>query len=83
MSTPVNYYIGLKRGANSYADTVTVGTTTAGTAVDVEVRMQIDNGTGVTGLTRKDVVKILDLLEKYVIQGGFDFKGTNLPALSQ
>lgn len=79
----INYYAGLKRGANSYADTVVTGTSTAGTAVDVEVRMQIDNGSGPTGLTRLDVAKLLDLLEKHVVQGGFDNKGTNLPALSQ
>ena len=79
----INYYAGLKRGADSYADTVVTGTSSAGTAVDVEIRMQIDNGSGATGLTRMDVVKLMELLEKHVVQGGFNNQGTNLPALAQ
>jgi hypothetical protein len=80
----INFYVGLPRGAlNERAEAVVSGTASAGTAVDLEIRMQIDNGvSGATGLTRKDAVVLAQMLTKYIQQGGFDFKGTNLPALS-
>lgn len=78
----VNYYVGFKRGAAVASPFLaTVGTSSAGTAVDVEVRMQIDNGSGPTGLTRKDVNILLDGIEDYINSGGLNHAGASLPAL--
>lgn len=78
----VNYYIGGPRGINNNPGKLTVGTSSAGTAVDVEVRLQINNGSNATGLTRKDAVIILDLIEDFIEQGGITGSlGTDLPPL--
>ena len=79
----VNYYLGYKRGANvaSPGMSITTGTSSAGTAVDVEVRIQIDNGTTTTGITRKDVNILLDGIESFLNEGGLNHAGANLPAL--
>jgi hypothetical protein len=37
----LNYYLGLPRGSGENPEVVTAGTATAGTAVDVELRMQM------------------------------------------
>ena len=79
MSTPVNYYLGLKRGGNFRPEEVVAGTTSAGSAVDVEVNIQIDNGTGLTGIRRKEVVQLLKIIKAYIIQGGLQGAGTYLP----
>ncbi len=79
MSTPVNYYLGLKRGDNFRPEEVVAGTTSAGSAVDVEVNIQIDNGTGLTGIRRKEVVQLLKIIKAYIIQGGLQGAGTYLP----
>ena len=80
----VNYYIGFKRGSSaSEGDTINVGTSSAGTAADVEVRVQINNGSNATGITRLDVnllvEKFLRLMNSNSIQ--FPPVGTDLPAL--
>ncbi len=80
MTTPVNYYIGAKRGSTDSPGDITSGTSSAGSAVDVEIRMQIDNGSGVTGLTRLDTNEIGEMLLAYLNQGGQNGAGTNLPA---
>lgn len=81
MSTPVNYYLGLKRGAPFNVNSVVAGTTTSGSAVDVELRLQIDNGTNATGLTRKDALLVIEILESFIESGGINHNGQNLPAL--
>ena len=81
MSTPVNYYIGLKRGPTGRDFDVVAGTSTAGSAVDVELRMQIDNGTNTTGLTRKDTLLIMEILERFIEERGLNHAGAFLPAL--
>lgn len=81
MSTPVNYYHGLKRGANNNPGNVVIATTTQGATVDVEVRLQIDNGTNTTGLTTKDVELLLDTIRDEIVQRGITGSlGLDLPA---
>jgi hypothetical protein len=78
----LNYYLGLKRGASNNPGNVVSGTTSGGTAADVEVRMQINNGSSGTGLTRKDVILLLEQIEEFIEQGGITGQaGANLPAL--
>ena len=76
----LNYYLGLQRGANFRPEEVTAGVTTAGTAVDVELNIQINNGTTATGIRRKEVLQILKVLEAYIQSGGIQGAGTYLPA---
>jgi hypothetical protein len=77
----VNYYLGLKRGAEFKKDLVVAGTTTSGTAVDVEVRLQINDGSNDTNLTRLDSVLILEIIEAFIEAGGLNAAGANLPVL--
>jgi len=77
----VNYYVGAKRGSGLNPDLLTVGTSTGGTGVDVEVRMQINNGSTATGLTKLDVLNILCAIEKYIESNGFANDGANIPAI--
>ncbi len=77
----VNYFIGVKRGAPLNINNVVAGPTSAGTAVDVEVRMQINDGSNATGLRRKDAVIALEILEAFIENGGNNHDGQNLPAL--
>jgi hypothetical protein len=77
----VNYYLGMKRGADMKPVNVVIGTATAGTAVDVEVRIQINDGSNATNITRKDAIVILERIEQYINSGGFPSLGTDLPAL--
>jgi hypothetical protein len=77
----LNYYIGIKRNGPLNVTGVSAGTSTAGTAVDVEVRLQINDGSNATGLTRLDAVKALEVLEAFIESGGNNHDGANLPAL--
>ncbi len=81
MSTPVNYYLGLKMGAAMNPNLVVMATSTQGSSVDVEVRIQIDNGTSTTGITRLHVLKLLEIIEANIESGGNNHDGQNLPAL--
>jgi hypothetical protein len=77
----LNYYLGLRRGAEMNPENVTAGTATAGTAVDVEVRLQADPGTGATGLTRHESVLALQQIIAFIEGGGQGpGDGANLPA---
>jgi len=76
-----NFYLGLKRGGIMDVESVTAGTSSAGTAVDVEVRLQTDPGTGPNGLTRKDANELLDVILAFINGGGSGGNGANLPAL--
>ena len=77
----INYYMGVKRGGTNNQFAVVSGTSSAGTAVDVEVRMQIDNGTAATGLTSLDVEVAIETLKSYLHSSGLNHAGTNLPPL--
>lgn len=77
----LNYYLGLTRGADGNPENVVAGTSSAGTAVDVEMRMQIDPGTGATGLTREDVITRLRTFELFILGNGQGGNGGNLPAI--
>lgn len=77
----VNYYLGVKRGAAVNVNNVVASTATAGTAVDVELRLQINDGSNATGLTRKDALIALEILEAFIQSGGNNHAGANLPAL--
>ena len=77
----VNYYLGLKRGAPFNVNGVSAATTSAGTAADVEVRIQINDGSNATGITRLDVQKLLEILEAFVESGGKNHDGQFLPPL--
>lgn len=77
----VNYYLGVKRGAPNNVNTVVAGPATAGTAVDVEVRLQINDGSDATGLSRKDAMIALEIIEAFIESGGNNHDGQNLPAL--
>lgn len=77
----VNYYLGVKRGAPLNVNNVVAGSATAGTAVDIEVRLQINDGSNATGLTRKDAQIALEIIEAFIESGGVNHNGQNLPAL--
>lgn len=77
----LNYYLGLQRGAANNPNLVVAGTASAGTAVDVEVRLQINNGSNATGLTKKDAVILMDVLEDFINSNGTNHGGANLPAI--
>lgn len=80
MSTPVNYYLAIPRGKYALAN-VTSAAVSQATSADIELRMQIDNGTGLTGLTREDVVAAMRTMESYLLSNGIPggSPGTNLP----
>jgi hypothetical protein len=81
VSVAINYYLGLRRD-QQHAGQVVAGTAPGGTNADVEVRMQIDNGTTTTGLTKMDAVRLLEIIEQYIegngVAGGLP--GTDLPS---
>lgn len=78
----LNYYLGVKRGDNINPFNVTSGTTTAGTAADVELRIQINNGSNATGITRKDVNLLIEKIRNYINSGGaLGIAGADLPPL--
>jgi hypothetical protein len=68
MST--NYYLGPQRGGPLNVNRVVAGTSTAGSSVDFEVRLQIVNGATPTGLTRKDSIMLLKIIEAFIDGGG-------------
>lgn len=77
----VNYYYGLKRGANANPGSVVVATSSQGTAVDVEVRVQINDGSNATNIKGIDAQIILEAIKNYIVQRGVTGSlGTNLPA---
>lgn len=81
MSVAVNYYLGIRRD-QQHAGQVAVGTTTGGTNADIEVRIQIDNGTATTGMTKMDAVRLLEVIREYVAGNGVagGLPGTDLPS---
>ena len=82
MSTPVNYYLAIARGALPNALNITAATVTLGTYGDVELRMQINYGTSTTGLKKEDVLYALEAFKQYILSNGLTSGnlGTDLPA---
>lgn len=76
-----NRFLGVKRGAPLNVHAVVHSTGSAGTAVDVEVRLQLNDGSTATGLLRKDVLLALEVLMDFVAAGGENGNGADLPAL--
>ena len=86
MSTPVNYYYGITRGAPLNPESVVAqsqasGGPAQGTAADVELRIQINNGSAATNITRQDVLLQLEAIIAFIIGNGQAGAGANLPAL--
>ncbi len=79
--TAANFFLGVKRGDILNVGVVNAGTTTVGTAADVELRIQTNDGSNPTGITRQDVILALEKLEAYIAAGGNNHAGTFLPAL--
>ena len=83
----VNYYLGLKVGdENNYEKVVTSSQVSAGpgngTSSDVELRIQINDGSNNIAITRKDVIEKLQVIMEFINGGGTrPGSGTNLPAL--
>lgn len=77
----LNYYLGLKIGDAFNVGAVTAGTTTTGTAADFELRLQINDGSNPTGMTRKDAALALCKFANYIESGGNNHAGTFLPKL--
>jgi len=72
-----NYYIGAKRGLGTDMKDISlvVGTAPAGTAVDMELNVQISNINVLTGVTKKDVKLFLENVLRYMLsnpRAGFD-----------
>lgn len=76
----LNYFVGIKRNGALNVNNLNAGPATAGTAVDVEVRMQINDGSNATGLKRLDVIKALEVIQAFIQSSGNNHDGANLPA---
>ncbi len=79
----VNYYLGLARGQSGNPGNVVAGVASNGAASDVELRIQINNGTNATGITKQDVSNLLDVLKDYMVSNYIPAgsPGADLPAL--
>lgn len=77
----LNYYLGVKRGDPLNTGIVNAGTATIGSAADVELRIQINDGINPSGLTRKDLENCLCVIQAYIESGGLNHAGTYLPVL--
>jgi hypothetical protein len=77
----LNYYLGLKRGQSNNTYNVVAGTASNGTSSDVEVRIQMNNGTNATGITSLDVELLLRTIRDYLNSNGLDAAGADLPPL--
>lgn len=77
----LNYYIGVKSGDGLNLGAVQAGTSSVGTAVDVEVRLQINDGSQDTSLTRMRALVALETIERFINSGGLNAAGADLPPL--
>ena len=75
----LNYYLGLTRAALDNPGLVTNGTASAGTGADVEIRIQMNNGTINSGITKKDVHRMVCTILQYIDSSG-DARGGGAPA---
>lgn len=76
----VDYYLGWARGQGINPGQVVAGVASNGAASDVELRIQINNGTSNTGITRLDVINALQAIKAYLI-GNVPSGGADLPQL--
>lgn len=76
-----NVYLSMVRGKFNLAG-VTAGAVSQNTSADIELRMQTNNGSNATGLTRDDVIQAIRTMEQYFLSNGIPggAPGTNLPA---
>jgi hypothetical protein len=78
----LNYYIGNTRGQSFQPYNQTIGVATAGTSADIELRIQANNGSNNTGVTKEDVIKGMRLIEAYLNGSGLTgFVGVDTPPL--
>jgi hypothetical protein len=77
----LNYYLGLKRGFDNNPDNVVAGTSSNGTASDIEINIQINNGSTATNITREDVIAAMVVFAAFINGNGAGGNGANLPAL--
>jgi hypothetical protein len=70
------YYLGVKFGADMNPENVVAGTSTAGAAVDYEMRLETGNGG-----TRKGAIEALTVIEAFINGNGQAGAGANLPPL--
>ena len=77
----INLYLSMVRGKINLAN-VTANAVTQATSADIELRMQTNNGSNATGLTRDDVIQSLRTMEQWLLSNGIPggSAGTNLPA---
>ena len=81
-----NYYLGIVQGVTNNIDSVQATSSVnagpgAGTAADVEVRIQTDPGSGPNSITRKQVVECLTVIIEFINSQNPSNAGANLPAL--
>jgi hypothetical protein len=81
-----NYYLGLKMFDSLNIDNVVTSASTNagpgnGTSSDVELRIQTDTGSGPNGITRKDVLVVIETLKAFIESGNPTNSGANLPVL--
>lgn len=74
-----NFYYGVTRGQEINPSEVVVGVASNGAASDVELRVQTNNGTSATGITKIDVLIALKALLAYFESDSF-YAGNDLPA---
>lgn len=77
----LNYYLGVKSGDGVNPGLVQAGTSSVGTAVDVEVRLQINDGSQDTSLTKLRALIALESIERFIESNGLNAAGANLPPL--
>ena len=77
----LNYYYGIARGqVDGVGDLVVVGTSSNGTASDVELRVQMNDGTNPRSLALIDVLNLLKTIEHYLENLGLEsLPGTDIP----
>ena len=77
----LNYYYGIARGQlDGVGDYVVVDTASGGTAADVELRVQMNNGTNPTSITLLEVCEFLETFKHYLENLGLEsLPGTDIP----
>ena len=73
-----NYYFGLSRGADNQAYKVTIGTSSTAT-LTVELRVQTNDGTNPTGITKEEVKLLTDTIMQAILDNVNS--GTDMPVL--
>lgn len=83
-----NFYLGLTmaqadniNNENVVAQASSNAGPAAGTAADIEVRIQTDPGTGPNNIRRRQVIQGLYQIIAYIESGGSVHGGANLPAM--